>query len=124
MANMLTCGDRMQEAVIKSLINKDSNIATTVAQYGLRTAQKTRDATASAITCDSGQSFWTLFNEALEVGTDGKIVLRIIIEAKVSGSGLSDVPDCGVYEELDLMLSQCFAVDTNGDIALVLWNIT
>jgi len=124
MANMLGCGDIMQEAVIKSLINKDSNIATTVAQYGLRTVQKTRDATAKAITCDSGQDFWTLFNEALEVGTDGKAVLRIIIEAKQSGSGLSDVPDCGTHEELDLMLMQCFAVDTNGDVAFVLWNIT
>lgn len=124
MANMLVCGDRLQEGVIKSLINKDSNIATTIAQYGLRTAQKTRDASAAAITCDSGQSFWTLFNECLEVGTDGKAVLRIIIEAKVNGSGLSDVPDCGTDEKLDLMLSQCFAVDTNGDICFVIWNIT
>lgn len=121
---MIGCGDRMQEAVIKSLINKDSNIATTIAQYGLRTVQKTRDASAATITCASGQDFWTLFNEALEVGTDGNIVLRIIIEAKQSGSGLSEVPDCGTYEDLWLMLAQCFAIDTNGDVAFVLWNIT
>ena len=124
MANEIGCGSRMQEAVLKSLINKDSNIATTVAQYGLRTVQKTRDATADTITCVSGQDFWTLLTEAIEIGTDGHPVLRIIIEAKVTGSGLSRVPDCGTHEELLLMLAQCFAIDTNGDVCFVVWNIT
>ena len=124
MANVIDCGIRMQEAVIKSLINKDSNIATTVSQYGLRTVQKTRDATAAAITCASGQDFWKLFAECIEIGTDTYPVLRIIIEAKQTGSGLSRVPDCGTAEELLLMLFQCFAIDTNGDVCFVVWNIT
>lgn len=124
MANSFVCGDRMQEAIIKSLINQDSNIATTWAQYGFRTVQKTKDATATTLVCNSMQTFWTLFSECIEIGTDNKPVLRLVITAKVSGSGLSDVPICGIDEELDLMLSRCFCTDTNGDICFQLWNIT
>ena len=124
MTDMIGCSDRMQEATLKSLIAKDSNIATTVAQYGIRIAYKTRDATADAITCDSGQSWFTLLTECLEIGTDGDIVLRVISEAKVNGSGLTNLPDCGTQEDFWLMIMQCFAVDTNGDICLVAWNIT
>ena len=124
MANLIGCGDRFSEPTIKSLINKDSNIATTLAQYGFRIVQKTKDATATTITCNSMQDFWKLFAQALEIGTDQNAVLRVVITTKVTGSGLSGVPDCGTPEELLLMLSQCFCTDTNGDICFQLWNIT
>jgi len=119
MADLIVCGNRMQEAVIKSLINKDA-----VGQYGLRTVQKTIDATADTIVCNSMQTFSTLLTQCIEIGTDNKPVLRVVITTAITGAGLSNVPDCGQNETLDLMLSKSFCTDTNGDICFQLWNIT
>jgi hypothetical protein len=124
MANHFVCGDRMQTALLKSLFNKDSNIATTINQYGFRIVEKTKDASANTLVCNSMQDFWNMLAQCIEIGTDNKPVLRVINTTKQSGSGLTDVPNCGTSEELDLIMLKCFCTDTNGDICFQLFNIT
>ena len=90
-----------------------------------RVVATTEDATdCEPIECLTQDKFVELFRQSIELADDSKPALRVILDDFVNGVGLEDVSDCGNQEDLNHLMRKIFVLDSNGDMAVNLANIT
>ena len=127
MANFVDCGTNSFDfhTYANAILAEEQNLALAeTGQYAIRIVEVTADRDTEVITCNTHDSLFDLFKQALYIADDGKPALRVVITNRANGAALEDVPNCGDYEDLELMLRQAFIRDTDGEIALNLANIT
>jgi len=121
MADYINCDTKAfaNNTLIRALFNTVDADGT----YGLRIAQKTK-LQGGVITCAKHDNFMQLFRQALELGDDGTLTLRVCVTDFVDGAGLSGADDCDTYKSFDLLSRLIFVETTDNEVALSLLNIT
>lgn len=114
MANYVTCGRAgfSFETLLQALIVR--NEATSANNFINVTVYTANDRT-EPISCSTKDSFYELFQRALELDLDGRPTLRIILQTTTV-----DADVCNVGEQLEDALRLCFARNENGDVCLML----
>lgn len=113
------------QTLLAALFAEEQNIALTeTGQYAFRISEQTADRDAEPISCNTKDDFLTLFHRALDLASDEKPALRVVITDRQSGYALEDVPNCTDYESLALFARNTFIMTTDGEVALNLANIT
>lgn len=106
--------------LIRSLFAQDASEC-----HYLRVITTTEDATdCDPIDCLDWDTLQILFQRSIGLADDNKPALRIILDDFANGVGLEDVPDCGNQEDLVHLMRRAFVLDTNGEMAVNLANIT
>ena len=127
MANFVDCTSNGfgWMTLLAALFAEEQNIALAeTGQYAFRIVEKTADRTATVIECKDKDTFLELFHQALDLASDGKPALRVVITDRVDGAALEDVPNCTDYESLELFGRNTFIMTSDDEVALNLANIT
>lgn len=121
MANYIDCSTKAfaKNSLVRALFNTVDADGT----YGIRVASKTK-LEGGVITCATKDNFMQLFLQALELGDDGIVTLRICVTDFADGAGLSSADDCDTYKSFDLLSRLAFVETTDNEVALSLLNIT
>lgn len=129
MANFLDC-DRKRSVfpmwmMLASMFAEEQNIALAeTGQYAFRIVEKTADRDTEPISCDTKESFEELFQLSIDLASDNKPALRVVITDRQSGYALDDVPNCTDFESIELFARNAFIMTTDGEYAVNLANIT
>lgn len=129
MANFLDC-DRKRSVfpmwmMLASMFAEEQNIALAeTGQYAFRIVEKTADRDTEPISCDTKESFEELFQLSIDLASDNKPALRVVITDRQSGYALEDVPNCTDFESIELFARNAFIMTTDGEYAVNLANIT
>jgi hypothetical protein len=129
MANFIDC-DRNRSVfplwtILAALFAEEQNIALAeTGQYAFRIVEKTADRDTEPISCDTKESFEELFRLSIDLASDNKPALRVVITDRASGAALEDVPNCTDYESLELFARNAFIMTSDGEYAVNLANIT
>lgn len=111
--------------LLAALFAEEQNIALAeTGQYAFRIVEKTADRDAEVISCATKDDFLTLFHRALDLASDDKPALRVVITDRLEGAALEDVPNCADYESLALFARNAFIMTSDDEVALNLANIT
>jgi len=124
MADFIDCSRKLSAFPIQVLLASLFAEEGTTGQYVLRIVEKSADRTADPISCDNKEDFEILFQQAMDLASDNKPALRVVITDRVEGATLVDVPDCTNAEGLNLLARKTFITTTDGEIAVNLANIT
>lgn len=127
MANFVDCDTKGYGflTLLAALFAEEQNLALAeTGQYAFRIVQKTADRDSEVISCATYDDFKELFHQAIDLASDNKPALRVVITDRASGTALTDVPNCTDYEDLELFARNCFIMTSDGEVAVNLANIT
>ena len=129
MADFYNCNNNLSafpiEVLLMALFAEEQNIALAeTGQYAFRIVSKTADRDSTVIACKDKDSFVELFRQALDLASDGKPALRVVITDRLEGAALEDVPNCTDAESLELFARNTFIMTSDGEVAVNLANIT
>ena len=114
MSNYVTCGKAgiSFETLLGALIVRNDTLS---ANNFINVTVYLANVRTEPISCSTKDSFYELFQRALELDTDGRPSLRIILQT-------ADADDdvCNVGEQLEDALRMCFARNESGDVCLML----
>lgn len=126
MANdFYSCGNYLTlDQILLNLIDDVDTLSESRAFCGIRTVAATiatRD--IQPINCTSKDEFIQLLRQALCTASDGRMALRIIYTAHVSGLALNPM-SCVIKDDFWQRLGRCFVHTDDGKVAMYFANIT
>lgn len=108
------------DLILSSLVG----CVTATGAKALRIQEYSDVATLTPINCGNAEDFTINLQRALDMGYDGKVVLRVNIIDYYEGQGTFEECGCGIPKTTPELLNSLFGVDNAGNVYLNVANIT
>ena len=124
MANGITCSNNILTMDLGALVGGITGKVTATGCGGLRIV-KVSAGSCTPITCYTHDKFIELFARSIVIASDGLLAIRVIDTEYESGDGLEVYQKCLSHiEQPEDLMRHMFVVDSEGNVALNLLNVS